>query len=55
MREKGKVTSEGGNRFAQRDKGLSLDRDQTDMVYRQIAVYRGEKENQPNPQVIGLF
>ena len=45
MREKGKGTRERGNRFAQRDKGLSLDREETDVVYRQMTVYKGKREN----------
>ena len=46
MREKEKGTREGGKGiFALEDKELPLDREETDVAHRQMAVYKGEMGN----------
>lgn len=46
MREKGKGTTEMEERYLpQRDKGLLLDREETDVAHRQMAVYKGTRGN----------
>jgi hypothetical protein len=41
MREKGKGTRERGKEYlSQKDKGLPLSREDTDMAHRQMAVYK---------------
>jgi hypothetical protein len=45
MKEKEKGTRERGKGYLSwRDKGLPLDREETDTAHRKMAVYRGERE-----------
>ena len=42
MREKGKDREWGERYLPQRDKGLSLDREETDMAHLNMEVYKGK-------------
>lgn len=45
MRERGRNKGEGAEYLSWRDEGLPLHREETDMAYRQMEVYKGKEGN----------